>query len=217
MPLFNVKKNEPEPFSAPPEQGQQGGSLSDQIMLYRQQGFSDEQIVQQLQNQGYNPAEIYDVLNGNVQGQQDMQMPQQDPYMQQQQMPPPPQQNYGGDMPREKIEEVAEAIINERWHDLLKDINQINEWKEKVDVQISKMSQEIKDVKESFDALHKGMLGKVTEYDQNITKVGTGIKAMEMTFQKILPTLTDSVNRLSGLADRASQKKVIAKPQPLRK
>jgi len=220
MALFKVKKNEPEPF---PDKGAMppANNLVDQIMVFRQQGFSDEQIVQQLQSQGLNPPEIYDAINqanmsayGQQPGadqmqQQDMQQmpPQMDPGMQQQmppdpnmqQMPPLPPMHQQQEISREKIEEVAEAIINEKWNDLLKDINKIVEWKERKESEIAKMQQEIIDIKASFDSLHKGMLGKITEYDQNISRVGTGIKAMEMTFQKILPTLTENVNRLSGI------------------
>ena len=53
-----------------------------------------------------------------------------------------------------------------------------------------------KNLKERFESLHKGVLGKITEYDQNLTNVGTEIKAMEKVFQNILPTFTENVNKL---------------------
>ena len=56
------------------------------------------------------------------------------------------------------------------------------------------------DIRADFETLHKGILGKVGEYDQNLTNLGAEIKAMEKVFSKILPTFTENVNELSRLA-----------------
>ena len=42
-------------------------------------------------------------------------------------------------------------------------------------------------------------MGKISQYDSNITDVGTEIKAMEKVFQKILPNLTENVNKLDRM------------------
>ena len=150
---------------------------------------------------------------------QDMNMPPQDPsqgmpmqqtqdysqypnqgYDQSQQSYPAQQQDYASqDSAKERIEEIAEAIIDEKWNELIKDINKVIEWKERTDGEIKKIQQQLEDLKDRFDNLHRGILGKITEYDQNLTNVGTEIKAMEMTFQKILPTFTENVNKLDRI------------------
>ncbi|MBR9699684.1 hypothetical protein GOV09_04465 [Candidatus Woesearchaeota archaeon] len=104
--------------------------------------------------------------------------------------------SYGGDDIRERVEEIAEAIIDEKWNNLMKDINKVIEWKEQTETVLNTVIQEIKNLKERFESLHKGILGKISEYDQNLTNVGSEIKAMEMAFQKILPTFTENVNKL---------------------
>ncbi|MBD3164761.1 hypothetical protein GF323_06185 [Candidatus Woesearchaeota archaeon] len=163
------------------------------------------------QNQGYG----YQDMPGMDQGQatqQDYgqygQQQMQDPYGQQQEMdtgqvPEPPGHDYGQrnfqDDTKERVEEIAEAIIDEKWNELIKDINKVIEWKERTDNEIKKMEQEITNLKERFESLHKGILGKITEYDQNLTNVGTEIKAMDKVFQKILPTFTENVNKLDRL------------------
>ena len=43
------------------------------------------------------------------------------------------------------------------------------------------------------------MMGKISSYDQNLVDVGTEIKAMEKVFQKVLPNLTESVNKLDRM------------------
>jgi hypothetical protein len=52
----------------------------------------------------------------------------------------------------------------------------------------------------SLNSLHKNLLNKISEYDRNIVDVGTEIKAMEKVFQKILPSLTENVNKLERMA-----------------
>ena len=87
-------------------------------------------------------------------------------------------------MDKERIEEVAEAIIDEKWDELVKNINKIIEWKNKSEAKISSLEQQFKDLKNDFDKLHQAVIGKIGEYDQNILNVGTEIKVMEKVFQK---------------------------------
>lgn len=116
-------------------------------------------------------------------------------------MPPPMDMGPGPDpnMDRMRIEEMAEAIIDEKWEEMLKNISKIAEWKDISDSKITKLEQEMKDLKENFDRLHKAIIGKISEYDRNILNVGTEIKAMEKVFQKIIPTFTENVSELSRI------------------
>jgi len=138
------------------------------------------------------------------------------PDMNQQQMPMPPPEQYSQPQfaPQQPIpeqgsdvEETVEAIIDEKWNELLKDINKIVEWKEKTDATLTRLQQEIDDLKQSMTSLSKGMMAKVATYDQNIKNVGVDIKAMEQVFQKILPQFTDNVNKLARITDKVSKKK----------
>lgn len=149
-------------------------------------------------------------------GPPDMPQPRQFPPQQHPQQSPPPQ-GYPSQMPigppegmpqareenystREHIEEVAEAIIDEKWNELIKSVEKIIEWKERTDSRMTQMEQMMKDLKSDFDKLHGAVLEKVGEYDKNLTEVGTEIKAMEKVFQKIIPTMTENVNELSRIS-----------------
>ncbi|MBW2974382.1 hypothetical protein KY366_01570 [Candidatus Woesearchaeota archaeon] len=108
--------------------------------------------------------------------------------------PPSPQED------RESIEEIAEAIVEEKWKEKEKEIKKIINWKDEVTSKLAQLQQQITDLKGSFDSLHQGMLGKISEYDENLTNVGTEIKAMEKVFSKVLPSLTESVNKLGRMS-----------------
>ena len=213
------KKKDDDFFGADmPEMGQsaaqQQNSPMNQVMMMKQQGYTDNQIVQALQSQGYDPSQVLDAINqaGNPSFEaapQHMESGMQDYGQEQQQEESYGQQQYQFTTPREiqtpvsideeRIQEVAEAIIDEKWRDLVKDIRKIIEWKEKSEDRIAKLEQGMIDLRMSIDSLTKSIMGKIGSYDQNITDVGTEIKAMEKVFQKVLPTLTESVNKLDRM------------------
>ena len=113
----------------------------------------------------------------------------------------------GGSGNRERIEELAEAIIDEKWNEIVKSINKIIDWKDRVESRITKMEQRLDDMNKNFESLHKGVLGKVNEYDKNLNNIGTEIKAMEKVFQKVLPTMTENISELSRITDKMKEKK----------
>lgn len=107
---------------------------------------------------------------------------------------------------RERIEELAEAIIDEKWNELVKSIEKIAEWKDRTESRMDRMEEAVESLKASFSDLHKGVLGKIGDYDRNITDIGSEIKALEKVFQKILPTFTENVNELSRITKNLKER-----------
>ncbi len=144
-------------------------------------------------------------------GQPDM---EQQPMDMSQQMPPMGYQQpaFGGGFPQgpsfetQRIEELAEAIIDEKWNEIVRSINKIVDWKERVETRLTKLEQQVDDMNKNFDTLHKGVLGKISDYDRNLTNVGAEIKAMDKVFQKVLPSLTESVGELSRITTTMKKK-----------
>ena len=208
MALFGFgKKKEAEEMPAAP------GNPIDQVMVMRQRGMGNDQIIQELERQGYNSSQIFDALNqASLMGpnpgiDQSQNFPQQD-FSQEQFMPsqqPMEQQPQQPQIDKDQIEEVAEAIIDEKWKEFEEDLKVIIEWKEKTESKISKFEQEIADLAASINSLNRSMMGKISEYDKNISNVGTEIKAMEKVFEKVLPSLTENVNKLERMSKSAKK------------
>ena len=224
----------------------QGSAISD-IMQMRQQGLSNNQIIQNLQRQGYSNTQIFDAMNQAdtkmaVEGMQPFftqpdvsnnafqqpQFPQaqegevlftkpgsgmavneagssvfQQPQVADQQ--PMQQEAVQYTQSREnqiKVEELVEAIIEEKWEELLKDVNKIINWKNKVEQRISDMEVTVEHLKESYSDLQRAIMGKVNEYDRHIMEVGSEIKAMEKVFSKVLPVFAENVNELSTITNK---------------
>lgn len=209
---------------------------TDQVLSMRQQGLSNNQIVQNLQRAGYATNMIFDAMNQadikgsieNFPGDAMVSSQPENPILMSSSRQAPSQPNERGQgqgqlftqapipMPSqsmqfgpegERIEEIAEAIIDEKWKELVRNIDKIIEWKERTESTINKIEQEFADLKKNFESLHNAILGKIGEYDQNIINLGTEIKAMEKVFQKLLPSFTEDVNELSRITKTLKGKK----------
>lgn len=104
-------------------------------------------------------------------------------------------------IPTENIQEITESIINEKWQKLLEDFGDLGAWKDRVRTEIVSIKQEILRMENRFESLQKGIIGKVKDYDSNISDVGTEIKALEKILQKIIQPLTKNVKDLSKIVD----------------
>jgi len=193
------------------EQGAPGSPI-DQIMALKQQGMDNNQIIQEMERQGYNSSQIFDSLNQiNISGAGTSPdqppdygaQPQQDLSYGQTPYPGQAPEQPATDINKEQIEEIAEAIIDEKWKEFEEDVKKIIDWKDKSELRLSNLEQQIRDVANSVSSLHKSIIGKISEYDRNITDVGIEIKAMEKVFQKVLPSLTENVNKLERISKGA--------------
>lgn len=204
MAIFGFgKKKEEFPAAGAP------GLPIDQVMALKQRGMSNDQIIPELERQGYNSSQIFDALNQmNISGQgldqpPAMNFPQQNfqqgqPFAQPQaQYEQPPQEE--NTATKDQIEEMAEAIIDEKWKEFEQDVRVIINWKEKTEAKINRFEQQIIDLTNSLNNLHKSLLSKISAYDRNIMDVGVEMKAMEKVFQKVLPSLTENVNKLDRM------------------
>jgi DNA-binding transcriptional MerR regulator len=185
----------------------------DQVSVMKQQGYNNNQIIQTLQRDGYTSSQIFDAMSqseagsmqtNDMQNAQMQQLSSQLPPMQQ--MPQSMQQNVPQNIPMNSLqsspEELVEAIIDEKWNELVKDINKVIEWKQKADTKLATMDQQINDLSQQFDKLHSAIIGKIGDYDKHMVDVGAELQAMEKVFSKVLPTFVDNVNDLNAITQR---------------
>ncbi|RJQ17243.1 hypothetical protein C4573_04290 [Candidatus Woesearchaeota archaeon] len=182
----------------------------DAVLSMRAKGLSNTQIIQTLQRDGYSYGDILNALDQADQPTGAPIMAPQDPMNQgfmpaAMNIPQPvqvaPQQDLSSS------EDLIEAIIDEKWNELVKDIEKIVDWKNKTENRITGLQQEFADLKSNFDKVHQAVIGKIGEYDKNILEIGSDIKAMEKAFSKVLPVFTDNVNELSRVVDKVKRKK----------
>jgi hypothetical protein len=209
------------------------GTPTSQVINLRKQNLSDNQIIQNLQRDGYSSEQIFNAMSqADVKGGIEKTPPKDPaskntdipPPMPEQQPPPPPQQQsqpqqkqQDPPMPQEppqnnsnidanKVEEIVESIIDEKWDELVISVNKIIEWKNSMDNKISEIEEKTQNIQDQFEKLHKSLINKVDEYDKNMDNVSSELKAMNQVFQKILPTFTDNIQTLSRITEKLSKK-----------
>ncbi|MFA6088570.1 MAG: hypothetical protein WC755_01780 [Candidatus Woesearchaeota archaeon] len=192
-----------------------------EVLQLRAQGLTNNQIVDKLQREGFRTDVIStaftqaDAKGGMIPvdiNSYGVQNPQNPMNIGQSQFGSSEQSPRGGlsdstVTEKERIEELAEAIIDEKWNELVKSIEKIAEWKERTESRLDRIEEAMESMKSQFSDLHKGVLGKIGEYDNNITDIGSEIKALEKVFQKILPTFTENVNELTRITKELKEKK----------
>jgi uncharacterized phage infection (PIP) family protein YhgE len=180
-----------------------------EVLQLRQQGLTDDIIVEELSQRGYPQQQISEAI-----GQADQSAPAADSF-------PMPGQGYAGpqesasqpsyqeDMSNvyERMEEIAESLIDEKWDDLIVEVKKIVEWKNKVEEKQMKLQNDVDKLKDDFKMLHEAVLGKLEDYDTRMRDVGSELKAVGKVFKDVIPTFVDNVKELSSLKEEMKKKK----------
>ncbi len=108
---------------------------------------------------------------------------------------------------RDQVAALVEAVIDEKWGQVVENIGDIAAWREKTNDELIAIKQEILRVQERFDRLQSAVFGKIEEYNKSISDVGSEIKALEKVFERIIQPLTSNVKELSKITEDLKQKK----------
>ena len=107
----------------------------------------------------------------------------------------------------DRMAEVAENIIDEKWDQLIAEVKKIVDWKEKMEEKQRQMVNDVQKLKEDFKILHQGVLGKIDDYDARMRDVGTELNAVGKVFKDVIPEFVENVKELSFLTGRMKEKK----------
>lgn len=125
-------------------------------------------------------------------------------------MGPPMSDNIPQQIPQrqniEQIEEIAEAIVEEKLQEFSSSIGDIGMWKERVNAEIGAIKQEVIRVRNQIENLQVGMLGKVEGYNKSVMSMSSEMKALSKVMEKILEPLTMNVKELSRITEKFKRK-----------
>ena len=109
--------------------------------------------------------------------------------------------------PQEQIEELAEAIVAEKWKEFTAQIGDIPLWKEAVNIELTNVKKEVKHLEHRFDSLQQAVLEEVRDYNKSIKSIGSEMKALESVLQKIIEPLTTNIKELSRITQELKGKR----------
>jgi iron-sulfur cluster repair protein YtfE (RIC family) len=155
------------------------------VQNMRNQGIPDHAIQDELSSKGYDQTSINAAINHSNTSSSPS-MPQR----------PMGQSSTPDSNIYERIEEITEQMIDERWDELIKEVRKIVEWKAKIEETQLKLNKDLEKLKEDFKTLHTGVLGKVEEYDTRMRDVGTELKAVGKVFKDVIPQFVENVKEL---------------------
>ena len=89
-------------------------------------------------------------------------------------------------------------------------MDKIVSWKKTIEIKVVGLEKDIAALNKQFESLHKALFERMETYDENVSRVGTNLKAMDDVFKKTLPSLTQNVNDLSRITStmKSAKKKV---------
>ena len=187
--------------------------LINKVSRLRSQNLSNDEIARRLLYEGYSNSQVFDAMSvSETQGVSEQGSEQSMEYAQEQQFYPQPARSSFEERPIQpsidtnKIEEIAESIIEDKWNELVEHVNRIIEWKSSMELKLVAMDEQIKSLKTDFDSLHRAILGKITDTDTVMREVSTDVKALEQVFKKILPGFVENVNELSRITQSLRKK-----------
>ncbi len=172
--------------------------LMSQVTSLRDQGLTDTLIEQELASRGYPQDQVQRAIM-----QAGDEIPPPGPAASA--MPPPsyptPQRSPAPSDTRayDRIEEITENIIDEKWDELIAEVKKIIDWKERVEETQRKLTSAVEKLNNDFKQLHAGVLGKLDDYDSRMQEVGTELHAVGNVFKDVVPEFVENVKEMKYL------------------
>lgn len=175
---------------------QQGKDTQGEVSQMRSQGVPDHVIMNDLTQRGYAPEQVHQAISQlDQEASEEILTPRGSDFSSQSSASSSVDQ---GNI-YERIEEITEQMIDERWDELIREVKKIVEWKNKIEEQEIKIQRDLDKLKEDFKILHQGVLGKLEDYDNRMQDVGTELKAVGKVFKDVIPEFVDNVKEFSRL------------------
>ncbi len=190
--------------------------LLDTVKQMESQGMQDTEIIQKLQEQGFDPREINDALNQSkikaavsggyeTNGQESVinnsSSEMQQSVMSQDQAQQQPQQQYvyptetypqeyyqpqSSGLGSETITEIADQIFSEKVGDIKKALNILTDFKTITEAKLASLDSRLKKIESTIEKLQSSIIGRVGEFGQAVTDIKDEMSMMQESFSKVV-------------------------------
>jgi hypothetical protein len=118
----------------------------------------------------------------------------------------PTQQTHGKDnltLMTEDLEHIAESIIEDKFGEVKQEIEKLSKWKAIVEAKVTTLTENVKEMEKRISETQTSIMSKVSDYNKTIKGVDSELKALSKIFEKIMPTFTTNVKKLSNIVSKA--------------
>ena len=195
--------------------------INSDIKDMKAKGMGDSKIVDELKNKGHTSQDIYSSLEktaqqpatdleppspGGMESSMSSSQPMDAAPMEPQGIQAPSLDQVPNQIPQrgniEQIEEISEAIVEEKIQEFSSLIGDINIWKERSNAEIGAIKQEILRLRNQLENLQTTMIGKVETYNKSVSSMSTEMKALSKVMEKIMQPLATNVKELSKISEK---------------
>lgn len=188
--------------------------LLDVILEMQSQGLGEEEIAENLRQQGFSPKEISDAFS-QLQVREAVSQEYSDVEAPQPGEEAPAYQGYGYNYPQssssassEMVAEIVEQVVAEKIAGLNKSISSLTSLKSDFEERLKDFDSRIKKLEESIDTLQKAILGKIGDYGKDIKSIHQEMGMMQESFSKALNPLMEQGRKMEKSADKRKEKDV---------
>ena len=96
-----------------------------------------------------------------------------------------------------EIEEVVEAVVEEKWKQLEFRLDAMEKRFDSVNERLHDIDLQMRTIKESGNAASGGIEGKLDQYHENLEQIDARIGSIEKAFKETLPSMIDSVRAVN--------------------
>ncbi len=105
-----------------------------------------------------------------------------------------------------EIEEVVEAVVEEKWKQLEFRIDAIEKRFDSVNERLHDIDLQMRTIKESSHFATGGIEGKIDQYRENIDQIDARIGSIEKAFKETLPSMIESVRSVNETLQKMGNK-----------
>ncbi len=176
-------------------------------------GLSDQDIIDNLRQQGYDSTAIKTaLLNASKTPQPQAQPAPSAPQFndvdiqsfQPQPQPIPSKSDSKrpiSDQAMETIQQVLEQIIDEKWKAASSELAALRSAERSNSNKIEQINEDMDKLSQRIDNVQNVMLGKTEDYNKTLSDVNIELQAFEKVIDRLVPTISDSIKELRDLID----------------
>lgn len=107
----------------------------------------------------------------------------------------------------EDVERMVETIVEEKWRDVMHDIQDLEDWRADLESRVSNLEEKIGKIGNRIKNLEREIERTSKEKEKMVETVKTEMDAFEKVVKKMVPEFTSSVKSLSKTVDELKEAK----------
>ncbi|MBI4017296.1 MAG: hypothetical protein HY363_06415 [Candidatus Aenigmarchaeota archaeon] len=192
----------PEPMESPTD------VPLESVLIMRQQGMRNPEIIQALSRQNYSMPLIAEAMRQS----------EAHPGAGIEPMPLPSSPEVKSPMhiaPEPSVSEDVVALVQKNVASVQEQVKSFQSWQSSADEKLADIDRRVVSLQEELKSVHQAVFAQIQEYNKSLKGVGTEIIAMEKVFSESLPELTSSIQKLQrvtkGIEGDSEDKKSVSK------